>query len=210
MVKRPPRTHIGRKREIRDSYDRVLIVAEGAKTEPHYLEDLVNYYRLNTANIEVVGTGADPQTVVRRALAIRDKEQGQGERYDQVYCVFDRDQHARFSAASIQATDHGLRLARSWPCFEYWLLLHYEFSRQPFVNSGGRSPCGNCIRVLSQHVTGYDKATRGIFRRLVGRLERAKERARRAIRDATDTGDCNPSTEVHELVDYLQRLKKTK
>jgi hypothetical protein len=53
----------------------------------------------------------------------------------------------------------------------------------------------------------YQKAQRGLFGQLLGRLEMAKQHAARARRDALETGEENPSTEIHELVDYLQHLK---
>jgi len=53
----------------------------------------------------------------------------------------------------------------------------------------------------------YAKAARGVFFELEDRLEEAKARAARALEDARATGAFNPSTEVHELVDYLQSLK---
>ena len=46
-----------------------------------------------------------------------------------------------------------------------------------------------------------------MFFELEDRLEEAKARAARALDDARATGEFNPSTEVHELVGYLQSLK---
>ena len=44
-----------------------------------------------------------------------------------------RDEHAHFPTASHEAQAGGLRLARSWPCFEFWLLLHFTYHRRPYV-----------------------------------------------------------------------------
>ena len=46
-----------------------------------------------------------------------------------------------------------------------------------------------------------------MFRRLENRLENAKRNAKRTIDDVNATGERNPSTEVHELVGYLQSIK---
>ena len=46
-----------------------------------------------------------------------------------------------------------------------------------------------------------------MFRTLEDRLESAKKNASRALADAKTTGEFNPSTEVHGLVDYLRMLK---
>lgn len=205
--RRPVRRQLKRKSKTREPYDRVLIVTEGEKTEPFYLRELVNNYRLSTANIEVIGAGAGPDTVVERAKELRNRERQRGEKFDQVYCVFDRNRHPGFAGASSRARHLGLRLARSWPCFEYWLLLHFEYVRKPFTGSGKQSDCDNCVRVLRQHIAGYAKATPGVFRLLKNKIESAKERARRARADARSTGADDPSTEMHDLVEYLQYIK---
>lgn len=207
-VARGPRTP-RRTEATREPYDRVLIVTEGTRTEPSYLADLVAHYRLNTANVAVVPSerGSDPGTVVATALSLRDEEVAQRDAYDRVYCVFDRDGHTNFDAASRRAEAESLLLARSWPCFEYWLLLHFVFTRAPFGRTGGRSSCDNCVLALRKHFTDYRKATPGVFDRLVSQLETAKAHARRALDDAADDGEWNPSTEMHKLVEYLQALK---
>ena len=139
-------------------------------------------------------------------MSLRDEEIAQGDPYDRVYCVFDRDGHANFEAASERALAQNLRLARSWPCFEYWLLLHFEFTRAPFSRTERRSPCDNCVLALGRHVGGYRKAMPGVFVRLAERLDTAKSHAKRALLDA-EGDEPNPSTEVHQLVEDLQTLK---
>ena len=207
MAHRKPRNRPVRYRAKRESYDRVLIVCEGKRTECLYFLELADHYRLSMANIVVVGSGSDPHTVVRKAKRLRQQEKQQGEQYDTVYCVFDHDEHTTFDDASNDAKTNDLKLARSWPCFEFWLLLHFGYSRSPYTKAGGRSPCDNCIRDLRVHLPGYEKAAPGMFQGLEDRLEDAKRRAKRAIADAKTTGERNPSTEAHELVGYLQSIK---
>ena len=165
MPPRKPRNRPGRHRAKREPYARVLIVCEGKRTEPMYFRELADHYRLSTANIVVVGSGSDPHTVVRKAKQLRQQEKQQGEKYDTVYCVFDHDEHAAFDDASNDAKTNGLKLARSWPCFEFWLLLHFGYSRRPYTKAGGRSPCDNCICALRVHLPRYEKAAPGMFPR---------------------------------------------
>lgn len=207
MARHRPRNRIARDGPKRELYDRVLIVCEGSRTEPLYFGEIASRYRLNSANIKVIGSGADPRTVVREARKERDRERRRGEKYDRVYCVFDRDEHATFQEACNEARASGLQLARSWPCFEFWLRLHFGFSRQPYARSGGRSPAQNCVNEVCDLLPGYAKATHGVFIELEDRLEDAKAYAVRALADAEATNEFNPSTEVHALVDYLQSLK---
>ena len=209
MARRKPRQldQLRRKGPKREPYDRVLIVCEGSKTEPSYFWSLVNRNQLSTANVEVEASGSDPSRLVRKAKSLRNKEKRRGDRYDAVYCVFDRDEHAHFNAASNEACSAKLKLARSWPCFEFWLLLHFVYSRRPYAPSGNRSAADNCVGDLQQHLPNYTKGNTGVFEALEDQMETAKSNAGRALLDVKATGRCNPSTEVHYLVAYLQALK---
>lgn len=206
MSRRKPRADVGRRSASREPHERVLIVCEGERTEPSYFRDLVDDYRIGAASVEVEGLGGDPHRVVREAKERQKREKRRGEIYDEVYCVFDRDEHPHFNDASHDAEASGLRLARSWPCFEFWFLLHFDYSRRPYGPSSGRSPCENCIDDLRRHLGEYAKAAEGMFERLEDRRETAMSNARRAMDDARKTGEYNPSTEVHELVEYLRKL----
>lgn len=187
--------------------DRVLIVCEGKKSEPTYLEDLVDRYGLSTANVVIEGIGSDPGRVVATAKRLEKKERRIGESYDVVYCVFDHDEHEHFNSASQEARDARLKLARSWPCFEYWLVLHFVYHRKPYARSGNKSAAQNCVRDLKKHLHGYTKGMSGVYDDLEDLLETAKSNAKRALSDAKATERPNPSTEVHLLVAYLQSLQ---
>lgn len=208
MPKRTPRKKVNRPGPIRESYDRVLIVCEGSRTEPYYIENLCRYYRLSTANIEVLGLGNDPLSLVNRALTLAKVERKKLDGYDAVYCMFDRDTHTSFDNASSKAMLNQIRLARSWPCFEYWILLHYHYTRKPYVSSGGKSAADNCVADLRKHDTSYTKGAKGLFVKLLPYLGAAKANAEKALKDADHTEQDNPSTEVHKLVEYLQCIKK--
>ena len=47
-----------------------------------------------------------------------------------------------------------------------------------------------------------------MFLILFNRLESAKKNAARAVKSAEDSGTDNPTTRVHELVSFLQNIKK--
>lgn len=198
------RNQVNRRSPRRKPYDRVLIVCEGYKTEPKYFEDIINDYRLSS--IEVKGTGTHPSNVVRVAKELCKKACRQGDAYDHIYCVFDRDEHVGFDQACNEAIQAGLKLARSWPCFEFWLLLHYGQCRRPFAKSGASSQARQCIQELRRHFPEYEKGMEGVFSKLKCRLDEAKANAVSALKDAQQTGECNPSTEIHLLVEYMQSL----
>ena len=94
-----------------------------------------------------------------------------------------------------------MKLARSWPCFEYWLVLHFVYYRKPYYQAR------NCVKHLKKYLYRYTKRMAGVYKNLEDRLETAKSNAERALSDVAATGTPDPSTEVHLLVAYLQALK---
>ena len=183
------------------------MVCEGEYTEPRYFAALRDHLRLNTLVVKPA-MGVDPRTLVDIAKDESKREKSRGEQFDFVYCVFDRDSHARFEEASDMAQARGFKLARSWPCFEFWLLLHFECVRAPYARSGSASQCDACVRDLRKHLPNYSKGDQTTFNNLWHLLEEAIANGYKAAADAAATGESNPSTEVHELVVHLQDLSK--
>lgn len=181
------------------------MVCEGERTEPLYFHALKDRLRLRTLDVKGTG-GADPRKLVDFATDLRDEEKRHGDGFDFVYCVFDRDAHTTFEEASNAAQGRGIRLARSWPCFEFWLLLHFEYSRKAYARRGRRSACDACIQDLRRHIPNYSKGDRAYLDGLWDRLDAAVDTARRVLEDAKGTDGENPSTEVHELVEHLRTL----
>lgn len=201
-----------RHRAKRDSYDRVLIVCEGAKTEPNYLRGLIDDLELNTANIEVDGDcGSSPISVVKHSIKRYKEEKSRGDAYDHVYCVFDKDAHTSYSEALDKIANTKpkdvFHTINSVPCFEYWLLLHFEYTTREFTATGTKSRCDNLIDVLKPHISGYTKGARNIYQQLSGQTSQAITNSKGALTAARTSGTDNPTTLMHELVEYLQNLK---
>lgn len=143
------RQELQRKQARRAGYDRILIVSEGSKTEPLYFGEIRTAYRLHTANVEVrpSALGTAPIQVVQYARELFEK----GDRhkhiapraFEQVYAVFDRDDHDSYLGALqlAESLDGKLRndakqavrfkAIASVPSFELWLLLHFEDIQAP-------------------------------------------------------------------------------
>lgn len=97
----------------------ILIVCEGENTEPSYF----NQFRITSANVKSVGEGYNTIYLVNRALAL--SQQGN---YDQVWCVFDKDDFNDndFNSAIQKAEANNFGVAYSNQSFEYWLILHFK------------------------------------------------------------------------------------
>jgi hypothetical protein len=211
MSKRPLQRKPGqyRSREpVREPYDVVLIVCEGQKTEPLYLKRLCFIHKLSSANIEVVSApGTDPMNIVTFA-----EERLSG--YDRAYCVFDRDGHANFDAAlgrisALAASGRNIFGIVSWPCFEFWLLLHFVYSSKSYTRSDRLSSCEAVIKDLKQHLPEYEKGRQSVYDELRPKQMTAIANAMRLAAENLQTGSVNPSTRMHELVDYLMNLRKS-
>lgn len=97
----------------------ILIVCEGENTEPSYF----NQFRITSAKVKSVGEGYNTVSLVNRALVL-----AQEGNYDQVWCVFDKDDFKDhdFNSAIQLAEANKFEVAYSNQSFEYWLLMHFN------------------------------------------------------------------------------------
>ncbi len=207
-----------RSKSIRDSYARVLIISEGGETEPTYFKTVIKKYNLRKENIIIIhsSSGSAPMSVAESTEKEIKKAEASGNPYDYVFCVFDRDEHENFDDACnkmLQACKDMENkddvLARSWPCFEYWLLSHYKFTRAPFIRKGNNSPCKTCLTELAKHIRGYEKNCANLGT-LMDNLDIAITNAKKSCKDADTTDQPNPSSEVYKVLEWLQKLKANK
>jgi hypothetical protein len=192
-----------RRGPVRQPYQVVLIVCEGTKTEPNYFTRFRTIYGLSNANVRITpGPGSDPMSVVSFAIA----EMAKDTNYDRCYCVMDRDTHTNFDAAIQRIRDFSLGTGRpliaisSIPCFEVWILLHFQYSTASFVPVGGMSGCERVLTAVKRHFPGYAKGHKTAFDDLESKMEDAIQNAVLLGRHNAVTGSDNPGTDVHKLV----------
>lgn len=213
------RAQLERKQNQRASYDRVLIVSEGSKTEPLYFKEIKNALRLQTANVEVhpSALGTEPIQVVRYAknlfMAGDPHRRIRAKAFEKVFAVFDRDDHkSYFDALKLTGSLDGkmrndvkqpveFKAVASVPCFELWLLLHYEDIRHPLHRD-------EVLTRLKQHIAGYDKGAGGSFAATKANLHIASQRARNLAALSTAFNDNEPFTDIVELVALLTAFGK--
>ena len=97
----------------------LLIVCEGKNTEPSYF----NQFRVSSAIVKPVGEGYNTLSLVNRAIQLANQA-----KYDQVWCVFDKDDFSEtdFNSAIQKAQAKEFGVAYSNQSFEYWLILHFD------------------------------------------------------------------------------------
>lgn len=204
---------LARRAARRETYAKVLIVCEGEKTEPNYFLGLKDHYALNSANVEITGNcGSDPVSIINHGKQRYREVKNAGDPFDKVYCVFDKDAHPNYKQAMddiSNATPKNIFIAiNSVPCFEYWLLLHFVYSTKPYAALHNNSACNQVLTDLKVYIPDYAKGRRDIFAELINQLDFACHNANRALQVATANDTDNPSTHVHELVAFLQDIKK--
>ncbi len=212
-----------RRNANRKPYDHVLIVCEGEKTEPYYFEEMRVHLDLDSANIKIDGScDSSPKSVVDYAEEVFIKERVKAGNYDRVFCVFDRDQHETFDHALNKINSMNIELKnteyseedvfmaiRSIPAFEYWFLLHFIPSTKSYSPLETKSVGDQVIDDLKIYIPNYEKKQKGIYKYSVDNMliDGAKAHSKRIFENSKNTGDINPSTNVHELVEYLENLK---
>jgi hypothetical protein len=208
------RKQLERKLGRRASYDRILIVSEGSKTEPNYFNEIRAAYRLHTANVKVRPSelGTTPFQVVRYAKELFENgdrhKKIQPRSFEQVYTVFDRDDHASyFDALQLAESLDGklkndakqlirFKAIASVPSFELWLLLHYEDIQAPLHRD-------EVLQRLKHYIPGYEKGAGGAFAITREYMDIATQRAERLAARFTAYEDPEPFTAIVELVKLL-------
>lgn len=200
-----------RKASTRKAKRRILIVCEG-QTEETYFKFYIDKEDDLLAHV-TSDCGTSPMCVVTCAheLATRDGD------FDDVFAVFDGDTAdiANFDLALVSTKKHEengipIKAIPSTPCFEYWLLLHFTFSRRPYIGTKNAKSAGTQILTELRSFTGmesYNKGTDLNFPAFVGKLDTAITNAERAVQQAKESEERNPSTSVHCVIKNIQGKK---
>jgi hypothetical protein len=195
---------IGRRAPTRAPKVRILILCEGQETEHRYFEAFNREVRNPRVVVKVANQRGDPLFVVKLAVRLRDKateqakrERDENLRWDEVWAVFDVDEHMKLEEAKKLARECSISLAVSNPCFELWALLHFQDQRAHVERR-------KVAAALKRHMPGYDKVLD--FAKMHPGYERALQRAVDLSREADRAGDPdrNPTTGVPRLTELIR------
>jgi hypothetical protein len=120
-----------RRKPSRSEHQRFILICEGEKTEPAYFKALKAQYPGALVSIEFVAPAGTPITIkekarVRMAELREEQRKNPSAKADTVWAVFDRDKHDHVAEAIAGCESAGAQVAYSNPCFEVWLILHFE------------------------------------------------------------------------------------
>lgn len=112
-------------------------------------------------------------------------------------------------AVALEAKNPKITLLISYPCFEFWLLLHFGFTRAPIVGAGAHSAGDRVVQSLRAKpgMKDYAKGSiEGLFVKLLPQLPDANRHAEKTLQEAQTDGEMNPSTPLHQLMQLLMAL----
>ena len=185
----------------------LVVFCEGEKTEPQYLEALKRQPEIRDAaavdiRIETGHGGAVPLTLVALAIDARSRAAAEEAEIDEFWCVFDVEwpkNHPGLSDVIDRSRENGINLAITNPCFELWLILHF--------NDHGAWLDNDDARRLRRRLDGSpDKSLDAAkYMPLVGDAVRhAVGLETRHQKNGTVFPQDNPSSGMHRLITSIQ------
>jgi len=188
----------------RDPLRVIRVLTEGTVTEPGYISLWAR--RNRGIHVDFAEAGMAPLTLVQRAREHQrsNKRSGgrsRGDQFDEIWCIFDVDEHPQLTQALSEARQSNISVALSNPCFELWLVLH-EQDQTAYVHHHDvqkRAEELGIVRAKRIHPPAAG--------RLVEKYDGAKRRAITLQERHELNGSelwSNPSSDVWQLVDRLK------
>ncbi|WP_189702677.1 RloB family protein [Subsaximicrobium wynnwilliamsii] len=192
---------------------RGLILCEG-ETEENYFTGLVTQekYRRKFSSIDVQivkPKDHSPLGLVNEAkLKIKEAKREKNP-YDFIWVIFDRDGHAKIPEAfeTARTSTPEIKIVYTKPCFEFYVLLHFEKTTKPFTK------CDDVISYINKkYQVDYKKAS-NLFDLLLTQKETGLSNGDWVVNQFEDeiaSGkkiyELSAFSNVHVLVEYLYSL----
>ncbi len=196
-----------------------IITTEGEKTEREYFESLQRHRVISPSRVKlwVLATppdgnrkeGPDPEHVLARLSEVQ--QQYKLSDGDQLWLVLDVDHRStgphkqRLLEVLQEASQKGIRLAVSNPCFEIWLLLHFQTEQEvQGLTAAGRGAPSECKAALGAiRAEEQQRYTDALYSREA--FERATTRAKTLDAECAALWPTTAGTHVYKLAMALPR-----
>ncbi len=197
--------------KCRTESKRYLVLCEGDSEEiyANALKQMLPRSSLRGHVVEIVKK-SNPNALLKEAHKRVEKARRERLPFDGVWLFFDHDNRERMEKVFDQIGKEKWRYAFSNICFEVWLLLHFTDSPPKCAKAGEAAKKLGSYWVNQVDKKGYKKSCNH-FRPLGD--ERRKEACTRARKlrkkwGATPLWQCNPWTNVDELVTWFESLDR--
>lgn len=200
--------------------ERHLFVTEGTKTEPNYLNGLIDlicerYGSSVRKQFDIIGESVNTLNLLQKAEAY---QHNVSDGYQHVWIIYDKDDfpadafdntmsrcdalNKRFQSEGRDTTFHAIW---SNQCIELWFVLHFAYLQSDIDRS-------QYCSILSNHIgQQYKKNDTEIFAILLLNLNQAIKNAKRLMKNypaETPPSQKAPATNLYELVEYLREYIK--
>ena len=178
----------------------IVVFCEGANSEPDYinaLKRLTHIARGTALDLRIHPERDVPLPLVEMAV-----QQKRDPEVDECWCIFDVEwpkNHPNLVKARALAEVHGVNLAISNPCFELWLVLHFQ-EHYSFANTGQAE---RLSRSLDNRRGKSIDAARYMPMRKEASL-RAERLDKRHERDGTIFPHDNPSSGMYKFLNAVE------
>ena len=205
----------GKRRGNPDKTKNVILFGfEGEnKTEKKYFQNFQG--RNKSYNIDFAyGNDTDPVQIVNNLINYMKEKDISVKHGDKIYCVFDSDvdksKQEKINQAYLKASKRGIEIVMSVPSFEIWYLLHNRYTSHYFYSND------ELIRELKKFISTYEKNI-NVFTLINKNVEKASVNAKALKKyhnipegQVITNMNCNPSTDVFKIVEYLNNSKENK
>ncbi|MGQ6631187.1 RloB family protein [Serratia sp. IR-2025] len=199
--------------------NKMYIFCEGAKTEPLYLSSYIEEFAKNKSKVIFIPKTRKNTPVQLVDEAINKKNGRESIDGDVFWVVYDRESTAKYprkkhKEAWDKAKKHGINVAISTVCFEFWVLLHFEEVTQPYSSYSdliANSKLKEKLRAVG--INNYDKGSDELYFKIRSGVSLARKRAERVNRNVLASSrvgaeeyDHSPYTKVHHLLDAIDNF----
>ena len=137
-----------RKKHIK-SRPAIAVLGEGI-TEREYFKSLKKHKKLPFKFKPEIPKHSDIRSIVSKANDL-------SRVFDIVFCIIDLDRiytnpSEKRLFNELKSKNKHLYFIEHYPCFEIWLLLHYEYSTREYVS------CEHLIKFLKRYISDYQKS----------------------------------------------------
>lgn len=197
-----------RRQATRDERQRLLIVTEGEKTEPTYLDGVRRFYRRPRNLWRIEHGGGHPQAIVNKTNELMTEARHHRDEYDEVWWVFDVEDptpHPGLEEIVALASRNGYHCAISHPCFELWLVLHFRQQTASISTAAAERLVRDCGCGYLDKDFSFDQ----VWPHHRKAIQNASSLHQRQTTNNPRLLDRNPWTSVHELVQQLINLEES-
>lgn len=183
---------------------RLYIACEGRETEYNYFKNYIDDCDICDKYLDIKVLETSKNTGKEIVGFLKESRKSLN---DELWAVFDKDGYTKHPDAFNMAKANNIRIAFSSISFEYWILLHFEYTTRPFERAEEI-----ISHLKSKGYIHYDKSDRTTYEKIKGKTTVAVTHAKRVRKYQLEANsnskiyEMNPYTNVDELLVSIKKI----